>query len=94
MALKRPPQHRADAPIVYVHPRDKAWDHDRITREQAEMKQAGKDATKHPAAQYMGGHTRYDLDAELTYGNEVARPRAWLEETKLPTKWYFNRFTW
>lgn len=90
MAL-RPPQHRIDAPICYVHPKDTAWDHERIERERVEMKKAGLDPDDHPVARYGGGFTRYDLDAEATLFGQTVTVRAYLDEAKQPTIWRLKR---
>lgn len=89
--LKRPPEHRADAPITYVHPADTAWDRERIKREQEEMRQRGEDPTTHPYARYQGGFTRYDLDAQCTLGDTTVTVRDYLDATKAPTLWHLRR---
>lgn len=92
--LKRPPQHRIDAPILYVHQSDEAWDHDRIVAEQGEMASRGEDPHQHPVARYLGGFTRYDLDAAATFAGKVTTPREYLDESKQPTYWKLRRLTW
>ena len=77
--MLRPPTHRADAPIVYVHPSDSAWDHDRIRRELAEYKAAGKPESTHPVMRYRNGHTRFDIEGVNGYLGADA------------TRWYFKR---
>lgn len=80
MAL-RPPQYRSDAPIIYVHERDDAWDEARVQAEQAEMRKNDQDPKQHPVARYLGGFTRYDLDPVREY----------LDESKRPTFWHLRR---
>lgn len=65
--MLRPPQHRADAPIVFVHRTDPAWDHERIDREIKALRDAGKPVSQHPVLRYRGGFTRYDLDTVADY---------------------------
>lgn len=77
--MLRPPQHRADAPIVYVHPSDPAWDHDRIKRELADLKKDDKPEHSHPVLRYQHGHTRFDIQAIQDYLGPDA------------TRWYFKR---
>lgn len=91
--LKRPPQHRVDAPIVFVHPVDPAWDRERVAAEQAEMRTAGEDPKNHPYARYHGGWTRYDLDAPATVLGRVTTAREYLDEAQQPTMWYLRRLS-
>jgi len=91
MAMKRPPQHRADAKIVYVHPADESWDDERIRDEQDEMKKRGEKTTDHPVARYLGGWTRYDLDAPATLDGKVVTPREYLDPSKPATEWHLKR---
>lgn len=65
--MLRPPTHRADAPIVYVHPKDPAWDRERIDRELKALRDEGKPESQHPVLRYQGGFTRYDVDAIADY---------------------------
>lgn len=76
--MLRPPQHRADAPIVFIHPSDDAWDHDRVKVDLA-------DAVDHPLQLYWGGHTRYDLTPDVM---------AYLKPDGKPTKFYLRRLKW
>ena len=76
--MLRPPTHRADAPIVYVHPSDDAWDQDRIKADLA-------DKTDHPLQQYWGGYTRYDLTPAV---------QAYFKPDARPTKFYLRRLKW
>lgn len=88
--LKRPPPNRVDAPIVFVHPDDPAWDKERID---AEMEALGPRQHEHPIVRYIGGWTRYDLDAQTTYEGKVVTAREYLDETKQPTMWTLRRLT-
>lgn len=63
MARKRPPQHRADVPGVFIPRSDSSFDRDRYDREIELMKAEGKDIGQHPVEQYYSGVTRYDLQA-------------------------------
>lgn len=89
--LKRPPQHRVDAPIVYIHPSDSAWQTDRVAAEQAAMKARGEEPKMHPVARYQGGWTRYDLDAQFTLEGKVVTARDYLDEAQQPTMWRLHR---
>ena len=91
MALKRPPEHRADAPIVFVHPLDDAWDNDRVREEQEAMEAAGEDPTSHPVAMYHGGFTRFDITANVQFLDKSAAPQDYLDESKRPEKWHLKR---
>lgn len=91
MLKRRPPQHRVDAPILYVHPSDEAWQRERIEAEQTAMKARGEDPKQHPVARYQGGWTRYDLDAMSTVAGEARTPRDYLDESKQPTMWKLRR---
>lgn len=72
------PHHRADAPIVFIHPQDDAWDHDKVA---ADL----KDAEDHPLQLYWGGHTRYDLTPAV---------QAYLKPDSKPTKFFLRRLKW
>ena len=94
MALKqRPPQHRVDASIIWVHPRDEAWDTERIRREKDELEAQKKDESDHPIARYLSGETRFDLDARMTFGDKVVTAREYLRPEEAPTLWYLNRLS-
>ncbi len=60
--LKKPPRHRIDAPITFVHPADEAWDQDKVTKSQEEH---GEDC---PFLRYCKGETRFDLSATMEHG--------------------------
>lgn len=94
MAL-RPPQHRIDAPILFVHATDTAWDEERIQREQQAMRSADppQEASSHPVARYLGGFTRYDLDAAATVLGQVVTVRDYLDDAKQPTIWKLRRLS-
>jgi hypothetical protein len=91
MALKRPPQHRADATIIFVPRSDDAWDTPRIEAETAAMKARGEDPKRHPVARYHGGWTRYDLDAQGTVDGRAVTVREYLIESRRPTMFYLRR---
>lgn len=63
----RPPTHRIDAPIVYIHPADEAWDQDAIAKSEEEHGELC------PYLQYVAGKTRYDAGGvqHLLKGNPV-----------------------
>lgn len=92
MAL-RPPQHRSDAPIIFVHPSDSAWDEPRILAERDKLVELGIEAKHHPVSRYLGGWTRYDLDAEATLFDQAVTPRQYLDEEKRPTFWKLRRLS-
>lgn len=50
----RPPTHRVDAPIVFIHPADPAWNQEAVAEA---AKKDGKDSA---FARYHAGKTRYD----------------------------------
>lgn len=93
MAIKRPPQHRADAIPIYVTPDDDAWDTDALEAEKAEVERinaermaaAGPDDEpelidweQHPVVTYNRGETRYDLDAPTFWRGKQRAAREWL----------------
>lgn len=90
MAL-RPPQYGGDAPIVYVHEGDTAWDLDRIRAERAEMLKRELDPKYHPVSRYLGGWTRYHLDAQATVLDKAVTVREYLREELKPTMWHLRR---
>lgn len=92
MAL-RPPQHRIDAIATFVHPTDTAWDRDRIETERAAMKELGLAEKDHPVSKYIGGWTRYDIDAAQTLMGQVVTIRDYLDDSKQPTLWKLRRLT-
>lgn len=77
--MLRPPQHRADAPIVFVHPKDPAWKNDEIEKDLKAWKESGQAVSAHPVVRYRAGHTRYDISLVQQYLGEQ------------PTKFYFKR---
>lgn len=50
----RPPKHRVDSPIVFIHPADDAWDQDAVAKSEEDN---GEDC---PFLAYHRGDTRYD----------------------------------
>lgn len=91
--LKRPPPQRVDAPIIFVHPSDPAWDTKRVVAEQTEMKARGELPAMHPVSRYQGGWTRYDLDAAGTVAGQSVSPRDYLDLAKHPTMWKLRRLS-
>lgn len=88
MARKRAPQHRCDqTEATVILPDDDAWDHDRIKAEREKL----ADPDDHPVQQYWSGTSRYDLDAPVNFGGEVATARDYLDETKRPEKYVIRR---
>lgn len=94
MALRRPPTHRADAPIVYIDSTDSAWDSDMLDREVELLVAEGKTILDHPFGQYVSGITRYDLDATHELFGEKKSARTYIDEAKEPVKWELHRLTW
>lgn len=89
--MLRPPQHRVDAPIVFVHPSDPAWDKERVDKEMTEL---GDRAQYHPVVRYLGGWTRYNIDAPGTLADgSVTTAREYLDESKQPTVFKLRRLT-
>lgn len=85
--LEKPPAHRVDAPIIYIHPSDSAWDFSRYDDEKAQLEDPGK----HPLSLYFGGWTRYDLSAASELNGQLVTPQDYLLPNKEPTKWYLKR---
>lgn len=79
MALRLPPANRVDAPIIYVSPKDGAWDRSRIQREKDAALLLGEDPSGHPYERYIRGDTRYDLDAPCLFGGETHRASEYLD---------------
>lgn len=90
MALKRPPQHRADAPPLFIYQGDDAWDWERINRERDELEKSGAKGG-HPVDHYLGGATRYDIDAPATIGGATVSARSYLREGAKPTVFELRR---
>lgn len=93
MAYVAPPQHRIDAPIVWIHRDDSAWDADRIEADLEKMRAENLDPADHPVLRYHGGWTRYDIDARATLFGETVSARDYLDESKAPTRWHLRRLT-
>lgn len=97
MAIKRPPEHRADATPLLIHESDDAWDHDRIERERKAIANEHKKAERpgkpptHPWDAYIKGHTRFDLDARATLGGTTVSMREYLREGATPTVFHLRR---
>lgn len=94
MARKRPPQHRADTPGIFIPKTDSSFDRDRYDRELAKMKLEGLDINLHPIERYYGGKTRYDLDAvDELFGQPVCA-RNYFDGSKDPERWTLRRLDW
>lgn len=94
MARKRPPQHRADTPGIYIPKSDSSFDVDRFEKEIARMKTDGLDINTHPIEVYYSGRTRYDLDAtEVLFGGSVCA-RDYFDGSKEPERWTLRRLSW
>lgn len=93
MARKRPPQHRADTPGIFIPRNDSSFDRDRHDKEIARMKEEGLDIHQHPLERYYRGKTRYDLDAsDLLFGVETS-PRTYFN-LESPEMWSLRRLDW
>lgn len=57
MKFQKPPQHRVDTPIVFIHPADEAWDQDAVAKSGEEK------GDECPFTVYQSGRTRFDLQA-------------------------------
>ncbi len=66
MKFQSPPRHRIDAPIIFVHPADDAWDTDKVKGSEDEH---GDDC---PFLSYHRGDTRFDLAASGEHGSANA----------------------
>ena len=75
--IKRPPQHRVDAEIVYVLPFDDAWDKACIEAEIAAASEA--DRPDHPVTEYHSGATRFDLGAMSSWGGTPCSARDYVD---------------
>ncbi len=89
MALRRPPQYRADARPLFIARTDSAWDDERITREREAAKKAG--GPRHPVDAYYSGETRYDLDAVSTVDGQAVTVRDYLRAGATPTVFTLRR---
>jgi len=75
-----PPQHRADAPIVFIAPLDPAWDHERIQAEQKPLLKSAKSGDEaarkalnsQPYGMYIRGETRGDVSTPSLDGATIA----------------------
>ncbi len=71
MRLIKPPTHRVDAPIVFVHPADEAWDADKVEKSEEEQ------GDNCPFAVYSSGQTRFDLSANGVQALLSGSPVEW-----------------
>lgn len=93
MARKRPPQHRADVPGVFIPRSDGAFDRDRYDREVARLEADGGDRSAHPIERYYSGETRYDLQAvEVLFGESVCAGDYFRGED--PERFTLRRLDW
>ena len=76
--LFRPPQHDITAKAVFIVEADDAWDKARIENEREVRDPEGKEKETHPVDRYAAGETRYDLDAEMSYGGEMVTARSYI----------------
>lgn len=80
--LNRPPRHRVDAVPVYIDPGDPAWDWDRVIRERKEMEAQKKSADHHPVTIYLGGASRFDLEATYPVLGEMRSAKDYVDMTQ------------
>lgn len=93
MARKRPPQHRADVPGVFIPKSDSSFDRDRYDREILKMKEEGHDLHLHPIERYFSGETRYDLQAtEVLFGESCCASDYFKKDE--PEKFVLRRLDW
>lgn len=59
--MTRPPQHRGDAPIIFVSADDPAWNNKRVNDELRPLK--GAELSAHIVGAYLRGETRGDITA-------------------------------
>jgi hypothetical protein len=97
--MAHPPQHSADAEIVFISESDPAWDR-RYREEIDALTEAKGSSLEHPMVAYYTGRTRFDLDAPgtivtgeddggPTYG--TARPRDYLRPEAVPRTYHLRR---
>ncbi len=85
--IRRPPEHRADADMLFIPELDDAWDHDRI----AKARKATSKGDQCAVDRYFEGLTRFDLDAPHTVGGETHRARDFLRPDAVPTVFKLRR---
>lgn len=98
LRIRKPPQHKVDAPIVYIDPKDDAWKREEweceirdLLERNEEAGQEEEDASEHPMRKYFSGLGRYDLDAPGPVGGAMRTPRSYLDMTKSPTQFVLRR---
>lgn len=94
MARKRPPQHRADAPGVFIPRSDSSFDQDRYDRELAQLEAEGGSRKDHPIERYYSGSTRYDLAAQELLFGQVTTAGSYFRPEENPEKWILRRLDW
>lgn len=106
MALVRPPQHRVDAEPVYIDVTDDAWDREglnaefeEIDRENKRREEASNDGvyeaipkSEHPYLQYVGGKTRFDLEAPCFWRGQQKKAADYLSGDA--TRFVLRRLDW
>lgn len=85
--IRRPPEHRADADMLFIPEIDDAWDHDRI----AAARKATPKGDQCAVDRYFEGLTRFDLDAPHTAGGQVEYARDYLRPDATPTVFKLRR---
>ena len=68
MQFRKPPKHRVDAPIVFIHPADEAWDQDAVAESEA------KNGADCPFVRYHSGETRFDATEVQASGLLTGQP--------------------
>lgn len=63
MQFIKPPRHRVDAPIVFVHPADGSWDKEAVAKAEEDH------GSESPFLVYQSGRTRFDLGARGEHGS-------------------------
>jgi hypothetical protein len=93
MARKRPPQHRADVPGIFIPRNDSSFDKDRADKEIQRMKDEGLDVNQHPIERYYSGETRYDLQAVETLFGEPVTANSYFTKDQ-PERFTLRRLDW
>lgn len=93
MARKpRPPQHRADAPGVFIPAEDLSFSRERYEREIERMKEEGLDPDDHPVRRYYRYLTRLDLQADDTLFGQPTRAGDYFGPDA--ERWTIRRLSW
>lgn len=95
MARKiKPPQHRADAPGIFIPRGDSSFDQDRYDREIAQLEAEGGSRKDHPIERYYSGATRYDLSAQELLFGQTTTAGSYFRAEDNPEKWILRRLDW